>query len=90
MRWPWILCAACIVGACSSEKKAAPSQTARDTTEPERDGASGPDASPTRPPKPVDAAPDAAAPRAYKHYDVNHVLSTGQSDSVANGASPFL
>jgi len=34
---------------------------------------------------------DAAPPRpTYKHYDINHVLSTGQSDSVANGASPHL
>ncbi|MBX3212740.1 MAG: hypothetical protein KF850_11950 [Labilithrix sp.] len=86
MRWPWILGAACIAAACSS-KKDAPSQTARDATEPERDGASGPDA----PPALVeDGGPGAAAPRAYRHYDVNHVLSTGQSDSVANGASPFL
>ena len=36
------------------------------------------------------AAPDAARPPTYKHYDINHVLSTGQSDSVANGASPYL
>lgn len=26
----------------------------------------------------------------YKHFDINHVLSTGASDSVANGASAFL
>jgi hypothetical protein len=34
-------------------------------------------------------APDGGdAAVSYKHYDINHVLSTGQSDSVANGASP--
>jgi hypothetical protein len=33
---------------------------------------------------------DAAPARPYKHYDVNHVLSTGQSDSVANGAEPEI
>ncbi len=33
---------------------------------------------------------EAPPPRAYRHYDVNHVLSTGQSDSVANGAFPVL
>ena len=26
----------------------------------------------------------------YKHYDINHVLSTGASDSVANGGTPVL
>lgn len=31
---------------------------------------------------------EAGATPSYKHYDINHVLSTGQSDSVANGASP--
>lgn len=28
--------------------------------------------------------------RPYEHYDINHVLSTGQSDSVANGAAPHV
>ncbi|MBL8607471.1 MAG: hypothetical protein JNL38_09135 [Myxococcales bacterium] len=45
---------------------------------------------------PADAAADAApdvdagidAGLTYKHYDINHVLSTGASDSVANGAAP--
>lgn len=37
----------------------------------------------------LDAA-DAAMPPTYVHYDINHVLSTGASDSVANGASAFL
>lgn len=36
----------------------------------------------------ADAGADASAPISYAHYDINHVLSTGQSDSVANGASP--
>lgn len=29
-------------------------------------------------------------PITYKHYDINHVLSTGASDSVANGGVPVL
>ncbi len=37
----------------------------------------------------VDAS-DGAPPLTYKHYDINHVLSTGASDSVANGGSPRL
>ncbi len=37
----------------------------------------------------ADAA-DAGPVITYKHYDINHVLSTGASDSVANGASAFL
>lgn len=28
------------------------------------------------------------APIPYQHFDINHVLSTGQSNSVANGATP--
>ncbi|MCA9589913.1 MAG: hypothetical protein KC657_31630 [Myxococcales bacterium] len=35
-----------------------------------------------------DAGVDAGPPITYKHYDINHVLSTGASDAVANGASP--
>lgn len=33
-------------------------------------------------------AGDAAPPISYKPFDINHVLSTGASDCVANGASP--
>ena len=33
---------------------------------------------------------DAEPPPTYVHYDINHVLSTGASDSVANGASAFV
>lgn len=33
---------------------------------------------------------DAAAPFRYAHYDVNHVLSTGQSNAVANDGKPIL
>ena len=36
---------------------------------------------------------DGAAPRVpipYQHFDVNHILSTGQSNSVANGGTPPL
>lgn len=38
----------------------------------------------------ADVAPDAPLVLTYKHYDINHVLSTGASDSVANGASAFI
>jgi hypothetical protein len=36
----------------------------------------------------ADAGVDSGPPPTYKHYDINHVLSTGASDAVANGASP--
>ena len=39
----------------------------------------GPDGQPPEPP-----------PVPYVHFDVNHVLSTGQSNSVANGGKPIL
>lgn len=38
----------------------------------------------------ADADADAPFVLTYKHYDINHVLSTGASDSVANGASAFV
>jgi len=40
----------------------------------------------------LDASKDADAepPPTYVHYDINHVLSTGASDSVANGASAYV
>jgi hypothetical protein len=34
--------------------------------------------------------PAAPTPAPYLHFDVNHVLSTGQSNSVANGGTPVL
>ncbi len=37
---------------------------------------------------PDGSAPTAAVP--YQHFDVNHILSTGQSNSVANGGKPVL
>jgi hypothetical protein len=40
-----------------------------------------------------DAGADASAPQVpvpYQHFDVNHILSTGQSNSVANGGTPPL
>lgn len=33
---------------------------------------------------------DADAPVPYVHFDINHVLSTGQSNSTANGATAIL
>jgi len=43
---------------------------------------------------PADALTDAPGPPgpafAYKHYDINHVLSTGQSNAVTNGGTPVL
>ena len=37
---------------------------------------------------PSDAPADAGL--TYKHYDINHVLSTGASDAVANGGAPAI
>ncbi len=37
-----------------------------------------------------DAGPPSPLSPNYVHYDINHVLSTGQSNSVANGARPPL
>ncbi len=34
--------------------------------------------------------PPPPPPPPYTHYDINHVLSTGASDSVANGASAWI
>ncbi|MBX3222082.1 MAG: hypothetical protein KF795_16310 [Labilithrix sp.] len=90
MRWSLILSAACVVGACSSEKKGIPNQATREGGETVRDGGvSALDSLPAADER-VERGTTPTAPRPYKHYDVNHVLSTGQSDSVANGASPFL
>lgn len=41
-------------------------------------------------PSDIPPASDIPPGRPYTHYDINHVLSTGQSDCVANGASPSL
>lgn len=38
----------------------------------------------------VPAEPAEPAPVPYAHFDVNHVLATGQSNCVGNGASPAL
>jgi hypothetical protein len=79
------------LAACSSENKpkAAASQG---TNEPiSTPAASGDDnRSSASGSSPDDAGTDGSTARPYKHYDINHVLSTGQSDSVANGASPVL
>ena len=37
-----------------------------------------------------DAGTPAPVPVPYQHFDVNHILSTGQSNSVANGGNPPL
>jgi len=51
------------------------------------DGGTLPDGAPL----PGDAAGDAEPPPVpYTHYDVNHVLSTGQSNAVANDGKPLL
>lgn len=52
---------------------------------PGSDGASSDDAGP-----PPDGAPYDPPPVPYQHFDVNHVLSTGQSNSVANDGKPVL
>ena len=56
------------------------------------DAQAGGDAAPPGDGGASDASEDAAVepPPTYVHYDVNHVLSTGASDSVANGASAYI
>ncbi|CAN5833664.1 hypothetical protein BH11MYX4_BH11MYX4_50710 [soil metagenome] len=61
------------------------------------DPPAAPPASPSDPVSPGDpaspsGAPDAAepAPAPYQHFDVNHVLSTGQSNAVAIQGTPVL
>jgi hypothetical protein len=52
---------------------------------------SGAHAEEARPePSAPEAGPDAEAPVPYVPFDVNHVLSTGQSNSVANDGVPVL
>ncbi len=93
MRRSSVVFVACLVG-CSAEKKQnAALETKPDAaSEPAETASNRPDGAAPAPSLDAggDAGSDAAAPRPYKHYDINHVLSTGQSDSVANGASPFL
>ncbi|MBS2019960.1 MAG: hypothetical protein JST00_44260 [Deltaproteobacteria bacterium] len=48
-------------------------------------GSSGSPGSPGRP-----GGSSEPPPVPYRHFDVNHVLSTGQSNSVANGGTPVL
>lgn len=64
----------------------ATAQDAADATANASDAADASDAAAD----PADAGADAADPPTYVHFDINHVLSTGASDSVANGASAFL
>jgi hypothetical protein len=90
MRGSLFVSAVCVV-ACSAERKGSPDASHRA----DERGASAPDgrdaAQPSKPPPVADAdGGGEPPPRTYNHYDINHVLSTGQSDSVANGASPFL
>jgi hypothetical protein len=72
--------------ACSTSEGAAPpgpdggGPSAPDSTTPGGNG-DNPDGG---------AGADAAPPIRYEHFDVNHVLSTGQSDCVANGGVPVL
>jgi hypothetical protein len=62
-----------------------PSQTGAPGTDPSAPGAPGSPGQPGGPSGPMEPPP---VP--YQHFDVNHVLSTGQSNSVANDATPPL
>jgi len=57
-------------------------------------GAPGTPGNPGTPSTPGDAdggdASTEPPPVPYQHFDINHVLSTGQSNSVANGGTPVL
>jgi hypothetical protein len=80
---PFVIAALAVAGflACSSDDPPA------NPAEPNQaDGATHPNT----PDPDGGTLPDGAQRPTYKHYDINHVLSTGQSDSVANGASPHL
>jgi hypothetical protein len=89
--------AACRSGTTSSS---APASTS-DATDPSSHPDGGPNASSPSSPAGAtggsdgdgDAAtsgPEAPTAVPYVHFDVNHVLSTGQSNSVANGGTPVL
>jgi hypothetical protein len=69
-----------IVAACSSTSDDAGSGAGPNGDRPNEDGNT---------PK-APGQEEGPPPRPYKHYDINHVLSTGQSDSVANGAEPEI
>ena len=52
--------------------------------------ATSPKTTPKPAPTPTSTTPPVPTPVPYRHFDVNHVLSTGQSNSVANGGNVVL
>src|SRR5262245_29266884 len=80
--------------ACSASERAASTSAAPNEAQPDR-GPSGPTGTgaPGEPggPAPGGAGgPDSEPPRPYVPFDVNHVLSTGQSNSVAHEGRPVI
>ncbi|MDF2696950.1 MAG: Endo,4-beta-xylanase precursor [Labilithrix sp.] len=89
MRRPLLVYA--VLVACSSENKGRHEGSRNSSEPPPGDVAGGgEERRPTPSPAPNNPDPNEPTTRPLKHYDVNHVLSTGQSDSVANGAAPFV
>ena len=94
MRSLFLACPALIIGflACSSDGGDAAPPVPGGGASSGTPGSSGDD--PTNPPiddrTSTDGGADAAPKPTYKHFDINHVLSTGASDSVANGATPVI
>jgi hypothetical protein len=99
-RLPWLVAFAAVVlvAACGSSggdgdgKPADPnddgSNTNNDLPRPQGDGGSPTPAADAGAPESGSEAEDPPIP--YQHFDVNHVLSTGQSNSVAHEGRPVL
>ncbi|MDB4936976.1 MAG: Endo,4-beta-xylanase precursor [Labilithrix sp.] len=88
-----VLSAACGNGMTSSDNGTPPSSSTPNAPgDPNAPGgdpnAPGGPAAPGQPGGP--SGPMEPPPVPYQHFDINHVLSTGQSNSVANGATPPL
>lgn len=91
--------AACTTGSSSSSSSSNPPTAASSPTEPSANpssgtsGQTGGSPAPTAPDGGTAAGDDASTtpvPVPYQHFDINHILSTGQSNSVANGGTPPL
>ncbi len=92
----WPLPIAAIVAACSAAPDAstpsptaptepAPTQPGSPAGQPSQGGGGGTSQGPNG-----GSDDTGEAPRPYRHFDVNHVLSTGQSNSVAHEGRPVL
>lgn len=95
-RWSvgsWLLIAV-IAAACddSTSAELSPTEQAPPRTQPAAPGVAppGPGAGGQPGADGQNAAPEEEAATPYQHFDVNHVLSTGQSNSVAHEGRPVL